>query len=362
MKKPIQDLPLFFVNPTSKIMLDKKIIGEGGVARYSAWDKKIRSEYPLSRIIELYGKYRAIELIKLFVASRRRKIFLLYPHAGIRLDRKGFPYELIGYMYVNLIRFASLRNQVIIDVSDLKYEQAIDLEVKYINPKSMRLIEKKLFSSKRIRFIFASESMRRYARQKYGIESNRTWTCINGGNIADVVNSDSKQKNDRKIRFVYSGTLNKGRNIENMIKYFPASEQLELILMGSEGDWINGLIARRNNIKYLGLLPEDEAHKVVSRCDVGLIPYDEHRLYYNIAYPTKLSFYITAGISFLSTPTKEIRRIEEYNIGYIGRIDHWNEMICKMDVDEIEQKKKQADKFREEFSWEHTLVCPWLER
>lgn len=30
MKKPIQDLPLFFVNPTSKIMLDKKIIGEGG--------------------------------------------------------------------------------------------------------------------------------------------------------------------------------------------------------------------------------------------------------------------------------------------------------------------------------------------
>jgi hypothetical protein len=52
----------------------------------------------------------------------------------------------------------------------------------------------------------------------------------------------------------------------------------------------------------------------VARCDVGLIPYDDSREYYNIAYPTKLSSYIVAGIPFLCdrNPRSQEYRFAKY--------------------------------------------------
>ena len=351
---------LVFVSPVGRILKQRKIVGDGGIARYNAWDKRIRTircRRGDTEIIELTGRKRMLRLIKLFVLSKGKKIFLLYPHAGIRIDRKGFVYEVLSFTFIILMIYCSCRNQVILDISDLKYEQSLDLELDNLDSRALKILEKVLFLGRKFYFIFASESMCEFASRKYGIPKNRITTCINGGDIVEEYNGC---RTDNTIKYIYSGTLNRGRNIENMIDNFPDKEGYELILLGNDGEWIENIIKGRGNIKYLGAVPEQEAHRIVSCCDVGLIPYDEHRLYYNIAYPTKLSFYITAGISYLATPTHEIERLG-YDIGYIRKMDEWKDTIMDIGIDEINEKKKKIAQIKNEFSWDTTLSCRWLD-
>lgn len=352
---------LVFVSPVSRIIKQKKIVSEGGVARYYAWDNRIRAircRRENTQIIELTGRKRLFRLMKLYILSKEKRLFFLYPYAGIRLDRKGFVYEILSIIFIILMRYCSCRNQVILDISDLKYEQSLDLELDSLDSRALKIIEKILFSGRKFYFIFASESMREFAVRKYKIPKDRACTCINGG---DIIERHSDRRADNVIKYVYSGTLNKGRNIKRMIDSFPDKEGYQLILMGTDGDWLENIVKKRSNIKYLGAIAEQEAHEIVSFCDVGLIPYDEHRLYYNIAYPTKLSFYITAGISYLATPTQEIKRLD-YDFGYVCRMDDWKNTILNMEINDLNEKKKKIAQIRERFSWDVTLSCLWIDK
>ena len=83
------------------------------------------------------------------------------------------------------------------------------------------------------------------------------------------------------------------------------------------------------------------------------IPYDESKQYYNIAYPTKLAFYITAGIPFISTDVNEVRTIvNNYSIGYISPINQWNKIINEISLDEIKKQKEKANAIKNEFHWD----------
>ncbi len=217
----------------------------------------------------------------------------------------------------------------------------------------MEEVERELFALDAY-YIFASSSMKEYAVEKYKIPIEKTDVCINGGNkVKEVDISDLDVSFDcDKFTCVYAGTLNKGRNIETMISSFPSSEKVRLILMGPEGEWIKNF--NRSNIIYLGALPEEKAHYIVSKCDVGLIPYDDSKKYYNIAYPTKLSFYITAGIPILSTPVREfVQMNNKHEFGWSKDLSSWGNFIDKVDPNEVLEKKKIVDKVREEFDWEY---------
>lgn len=362
------DSDIIFVSPISRIMQQKKNITEGGAARYNAWDivlRKLKKESDRVRIVELTGRYRLLRLARILLFSKGKRIFLLYPHAGIRLDRNGKPYEVLSKLFMVLLKISSLRNWIIFDISDLKYEQAIDLELSNINIRHLQYIEKQMFSWNSFYYIFASTSMKEYALQKYKIDKNRVWTCINGGDITNskVVYSLVPTKlnlDNNKIHYVYSGTLNKGRNIEKMLSCFPDVDSIELILMGKDGEWIGKEYGYKKNIRYIGEVAQDIAHSIVACCDVGLIPYDESRLYYNIAFPTKLSFYITAGTPYLSTPTKEVCRFDNLDIGFVAEIDNWKEIIINTTKNGIDEKKKNVKNVCHSFSWEEVLKCPWL--
>lgn len=75
----------------------------------------------------------------------------------------------------------------------------------------------------------------------------------------------------------------------------------------------------------MGSYSEEEAIQIVSSCDIGLVPYDESRLYYNMCYPTKNSFYITAGIPILIIPLEEsLNQLEKYDILFIEKLENWD--------------------------------------
>lgn len=330
-------------------------VHEGGMARDDAIHKHL---YARVKFIDT-SDAKIIILFKIFTLlffSKKRKIIFHYPLLGVPVSDSSFATRTIRKIFLKLLRRASLKNSLFFDVSDLPIEQATDLELPI--PYFYKEIERELFKLHAI-FIFASYAMRDYVCKKFHFPIEMTKVCINGGLAPkfDVeILDDPKQYNvQRPIKFVYAGTLNRGRQIEEVIEIFRNVSNAEVYLMGVGGDWIKNTQMSRN-IKYLGAKTEEEAHRLVAACDIGIVPYDSSRLYYQIAFPTKLSFYITAGLPFLSTDIKEAIRINQnYQLGLISEIQLWPSLIENLTHSDLAKLKARVHAHKSKFYWENLI-------
>lgn len=331
----------------------KNKVQEGGMARDIAFYRYFKN---ISKSIKL-GNNRLINLIKLTIVMfflSNKNILLHYPSLGIPISNNSIIKKMIVNWFLFFLKLATKKNNIIIDIADLPFEQAIDLNLS--TSEEIKKFEKRLFSLD-IKFIFASYEMKKYVCEKYSVPAKNTMVCINGGNELKNLNIKRYKRElaQNKINFVYAGTLNKGRQIEELINLFSDSKDINLILMGTKGEWINKSVSSKN-IKYFGALDENIAHEIVSICDIGLIPYDSSRFYYNIAFPTKLSFYITAGIPYLSTDVKEVKKVNrDYNIGYTLNFKNWEEFINNIDSKRLLNKKEKIESQKDNFMWTNIL-------
>lgn len=341
------EIKLIVINDDYRL-LNKGNVNEGGLARTEAIIGWLTENKRIDEIRLTNSRIKnAVIVLKFLRKTKNADIFIFYPTVGMPVLRQGIAGRICSDLFISALNKACLHNKIIIDISDLKYEQAIDLEIDNNRLKAMERTEKRLFDSS-CEFVFASESMKEYAANKYSIPLNRCHVLDNGGSFKFT--ETDIPKCDSKIKLVYAGTLNKGRCIEAMIDSVKNIHNAVLYLCGIGGDWIK----EEENVKYLGPLDESCAHYVVSQCDIGLIPYDSSRLYYNIAYPTKLAFYITAGIPFISTDTKEVLKIyEKYNIGYISEMNGWNNLFESIDIEEIKKQKARIKTFKNDFTWDY---------
>lgn len=250
-----------------------------------------------------------------------------------------------------IIETAAKKNVVYLEVNDLPYEQAIDLELK---PNNMNVFDAAVLTIPSIKYIFPTTEIAKYAKSKYKINESNLSVLINGSWISDASNKTSIEVKlpARGLKFVYAGTLNKGRQISDLIKIFSNSEQ-SLVLIGSDGDWIKEEYRSKENIKYLGPMPEVYAQHIVKQCDMGVIPYDSSRMYYNQCFPTKASFYITSGIPFLSTPLVELKKHFTDEVVVYCELNGWGKMLADEDlISVIEERRNNIDEeFRQRFSW-----------
>ncbi len=344
---------IIYINETCR-RLDGAV-REGGFSRNLAWENWMRKHVADFQEIRL-RKGKILHHFQVFLnllMRRNTTVFFLYPFLGVPVFYLNGADRLLSACFFFCLKICLKHNRVVFDISDLKHEQAIDLElVVKEHPRPYGEIEKKLFSTEAL-FIFASHRMRDYACEKYGIPAERTDVCVNGGNAVNRETAVPLKPEQDRINYVYAGTLNKGRQIEELLEAFPEDENLHLYLMGTGGEWIH---PEKKNITCLGSLEEETAHRFVSLCDVGLIPYDETRLYYHLAYPTKLSFYLTAGIPFLSTPVEEIRRaVEGMDSGWLAPVSEWEKRIRSLSREEIGGKRENVLRRQSAFFWETIL-------
>lgn len=323
-------------------------VKEGGLARNEAILRWLKENKNVKEIRLDKGRLKnALITLNILNQSKNEIIYLFYPTVGIPVLKEGIVGKMCSDLFIAALGKACRNNRVIVDICDLKFEQAIDLEIDKDRLNAIERTERRLFGSK-CEFVFASESMREYATNKYHIPSHRCSVLDNGGSF-----EFSKVKfleSSDIIKLVYAGTLNKGRCIEAMIDSMKNVNNAVLYLCGTGGDWIR----EEKNIKYLGSLDEGAAHYIVSQCDIGLIPYDNSRMYYNIAYPTKLAFYVTAGIPFISTDVKEVRKIHnKYNVGYIADISAWHNLFESIEMEEIIKLKAGIKTICNKFTWNY---------
>jgi len=78
--------------------------------------------------------------------------------------------------------------------------------------------------------------------------------------------------------------------------------------------------------------------------------------YYNLCYPVKLPFYLTAGISFLSTPTLEAIKINEVlNNGFVMEIDRWSSFIRNVRKEDLLEIREKDLSIKDQYSHEFVI-------
>ena len=342
-----------------KIFSSKKFFYIGRIHEFGVTEGGVSRDHALSLFLQnqtihvQITKHKIMTLLKIFILFIKCKdctVVMHYPFSGLALSDRHLITKIFRKIFMKLLVHAAKRNSLIIDVADLPVMQAVDLEMPVEH--YYQKIENIVFSLN-AHFVFSSFSMRDFVVENYAIDRNNTDVCINGGNevIKVPVSNYFKNVDSASMKYVYAGTLNKGRKIEELILLFSKYEHCTLLLMGEGGEWIRNY-HKYKNIHYLGAIEETTAHAIVSKCDIGIIPYDSNKTYYNLAYPTKLSFYITAGITFLSTDVEEVKKINsQYQFGLIEKFENWDTLIESLTKDDVIELKRCIKYHQDKFYW-----------
>ncbi|UUW09498.1 hypothetical protein NLG42_01560 [Flavobacterium plurextorum] len=328
---------------------------EGGMARNYAFfirfksiTKNIYHVYNKNKIRRVLFFFRAVLLMTF---AREKKIFLHQGSILILFPISLFGYKLFRKVFFVFLKYVSKKNKLFIEVNDLPHEQAIDLQLEV--KKEYIIFEDLIYSLKDTNYIFASNFMRDFVCSKYKIDLSFTQVLINGGPrlIAENAMIHDVFKQTNKIKIIYAGSLNEGRNIRDLISLFEKKNDLFLILIGTDGNWLKDC-SLSDNIFYLGNFEEHEAHRIASLCDIGLLPYDNTKFYYNLCYPTKVSFYITAGIPVLSTPLKELQNVfkDSKSIEFVI-FNEWKNYLDGIDDFKLEVMRDAAESQATDFQW-----------
>jgi hypothetical protein len=303
------------------------------------------SEWVVIRVI------KAVCFTSMMLFAKEGKV-VIHQNALIIL----FPPFLLKYkIFCSLYRYClkkfDSRNDLVFEVNDLIYEQYIDLFD--IQNDVYLYYQKTLFGLVNANFVFASNSALDYACLKYGVKRINSSVVLNGSEIYS--NNDCSYtrvlKSSNNIRCLYAGSLNKGRQIESLIDVFSGIQGVDLYLCGPYGEWLNSKIDSKN-VTYLGELSERDAFNIARECDFGLIPYDSNRWYYNVCYPTKIAFYLCAGIPVLSTKLLELEfHFADSKYVFFDDLDNWPVILLSMREDVLGQTKNEVVKIRDNFSW-----------
>lgn len=333
-----------------------KSVREGGSARNLAFHNEfVRRDFDLITYNSMRLYYRLWAIFKnlnfLCFSNNKNIVFLQNTFITYIFPLPFFKYGLARRSIKKILEYCCNRNSVFIEINDLIYEQSIDLQLP-INPNAL-LYQEVLFGINNLNYIFASYHMRDYIVKKYNISKFKTQVIINGApelqrmhlpRIPDTLSTDV-------LKFVYVGTSEKGRGIEQLLRTFENIPHY-LLLVGEGGEWIAE--QHYKNVIYLGAHSEKEAANLISQCDMGIVHYDESKLYYNICQPTKYSFYLSAGLPILST------RLEESMLNFknlsnevciFAKINDWEPIIKNLDSDKIKLFKENVNKIKNNFYW-----------
>jgi len=337
-------------------------LNDGGLSRNLAFYKYFKDKGAKVQNVFYKNKFRrvlcTIAILRVLFFSKNKIIFI---HQGTIIYL--FPMSLLKYRHFfnflfKTLQYISNRNRLIVEVNDLPYEQAIDLELKVdIQDK---YFEGALYGLKNCFYIFASQQMNDYVKEMFKIKDNHSEVIINGSTRLDpndtALEDSYKWINKLQYKCVYAGTLNKGRQIEALIELFATIDHCNLILLGDWGEWLLDY-PLPSNVIYLGNKEHAVAQKIVSTCDLGLIQYNADRFYYNLCFPTKISFYLTAGLPVLTTPLTELKsHFGNSECVYFVEFDKWKVFLLSVNPKFISKAKINAKKESIDYEWTSILT------
>ena len=329
-------------------------VKDGGMARNNAFNEYFKvSEYKIYNIWHYNKVKRVFNMLYMILFPFVNSNINVFIHLGVFTEvfPRFFLRKSLGFIFFKFWFYVlSKKNNLTIEINDLPYEQAIDLEllVEPFYKEFERLIFDPKFDSK---YVFASNMMLEYIVEKFGISAKNCNVVLNGA-PSFKNNTEFENRIEGPLKFVYAGTLNKGRGIDLLLDLFKGSNH-QLYLLGANGEWIN----EEDNIFYLGCKEEKEAMNIVSKFDIGIVHYDENKFYYNLCFPTKFAFYFQCGLPVLSTNLKEsFFQLDSYQMCFFQPFNEWVNLLKTISIDDVKVKKQNVENIKFMFLWEYLIT------
>jgi glycosyltransferase involved in cell wall biosynthesis len=221
------------------------------------------------------------------------------------------------------LRIFSLgRIRVIIDDFDPPIEAAYAFSES--KPSTLVILPKRvldILSLKSASFIITvNESFKRYLAKIYHIEEKKILVVPNGSLIRYI--NCVPPKPEGPMAVLYSGSATKVKDIDKLLSTIAKLRQKGLnvnlhIAGGREMELPMWVHANHHDWPHF-------VNDVLSKTDVGVIPYPPNRLHFNYATPAKLLDFMAAGKPVVSTNLKETGKIiKMFNCGLVAQ--DWRE-------------------------------------
>jgi glycosyltransferase involved in cell wall biosynthesis len=234
----------------------------------------------------------------------------------------------------------ALRRRIVFDVRD-KWEEYVISDSKYLVARCTHIILKKLYDAlykKADLCISVTPTLVKYVKGR----SSRRVEIVPNGADAELFHPKGIQErlalrselglHEGDVALVYAGAIGGYYRIDIVIKAIQyliktGSESIIRFIVMGKGEplRINGMLkltkelGLEDKVAYLGEREKQDVARIMSCCDLGVVPYDDNALWQS-AYSTKFFEYCAAGLSVIATVTKDSdlgMLINEHKIGYV---------------------------------------------
>lgn len=185
-----------------------------------------------------------------------------------------------------------------------------------VHGRMLEMLSLRLASS----IIAVSESYRAYLAKTYRIKKEKFFVISNGCLVRFVQIVPPRTENP--FRILYAGSAIKSKDVGKLVSVIDALRQdglnIELYVAGAKlmdlPDWV----------QYKSCKWFDFIENLLSKSDLGVIPYPPNKLHFYFAMPAKLFDYMAAGKPVVSTNLKEVARvINAFECGLVAK--NWDE-------------------------------------
>ena len=127
-------------------LIDDGRVKEGGLSRNEAIIKWLRNNSTITEAKLCNGRIVNMLYVLRILITKKDKILFFYPTVGIPILKNGLLGRMLQTLFFFIVRISSKRNQILFDICDLKYEQAIDLSIDKERLEAIKRAENLLFA------------------------------------------------------------------------------------------------------------------------------------------------------------------------------------------------------------------------
>ena len=121
---------------------------------------------------------------------------------------------------------------------------------------------------------------------------------LSGGVKKSNITSQRRIRSDETLNLVYVGRIDRNRGVRNLISILDWAEKIGIVMnmhIAGEGDESDSLRSDSRIIHH-GFLNSEDIHRLLSECDVGLLPMPPGPVW-STSSPLKLAEYAAAGLA-----------------------------------------------------------------
>lgn len=330
---------------------------DGGTMREDALGSFLESRNAARLVIQDAGyhgsKFRHITRLSSLIDEINHldpgAVVLSYPSYPFFWRHKVTPYLFLSLLFAQKLRRLANRKRfgIVIDIMDLPVYQYQDLGFELeMRPEALKKFDRFIFSRADVLWV-CSGSIARIINQDYDIDAFRMIVVLNGYQAQQ----SQPDFEDGQLKLAYAGTLNRERGLEPVFdNLLGCPGNFQINLCGLSGEWI-GQKYSDPRLVYHGAITDSAARKVLSGCNLGLIPYPE-RGYYHLAFATKLAFYLGMGMPVLCSDVIETGEyVRNMGIGLCSPVSQFSEAVQSIVPARLLEWREQVLRVRGMFSW-----------